>query len=87
MNGTLLEQFLVEECTSYVRDLVERGLDAGESGAGLRKQRFEFNRFEVTFDLDEDDVLIEDVLDATDAGAQRLPIAEFSAALTKHQLG
>jgi len=32
-------------------------------------------------------VLIEDVLDATDAGAQRIAIAEFSAVLTKHQPG
>jgi len=52
MNKTLLDQFLAEECTSYVRDLVRRGLDAGTSGAGPRKQHFEFNRFEVTFDLD-----------------------------------
>jgi hypothetical protein len=83
MNATLLDQFLAEECTPYVRDLVRGGLEAGRSGAGPRRKRFEFNRFEVTFDLDEGDVLIEDVLDATEAGAQRIPITEFSAALSK----
>lgn len=83
MNATLLDQFLTEECTPYVRDLVRSGLDAGRSGAGPRRKRFEFNQFEVTFDLDEGDVLIEDVLDTTEAGSQRIPIAEFSAALNK----
>jgi len=83
MNATLLDQFLAEECTPYVRDLVRSGLEAGRSGAGPRRKRFEFNRFEVTFDLDEGDVLIEDILDATEAGAQRFSVAEFSAALEK----
>jgi len=75
-------QFLDEECTPHVRDLVRNGLEAGESGAGPRSWRFEFNRFEIAFDLDRDEVVIEDVLDPAEAGAQRIPIAEFSAALT-----
>ena len=83
MNATRLDQFLAEECTPYVRDLVTGGLAAGRSSAGLRRRHFEFNRFEVTFDLDKGEVLIEDVLDATEAGTQRIPIAEFSAALNK----
>ncbi len=83
MNPTLLDQFLAEECTPYVRDLVRSGLEAGKSGAGPRRKLFEFNRFEVTFDLDEGDVLIEDVLDPTEAGTLHVPITEFSAALDK----
>jgi hypothetical protein len=86
MSRTLLEQFLAEECTPYVRDLARSGLEVGRSGTGPRKRRFELNRFEITVDLDEDDVLIEDVLDASNAGAQRVSTAELSAALTKHQL-
>jgi len=82
MNATLLDQFLAEECTPYVRELVMSGLEAGRTGAGPRRRRFEFNRFEVTFDLDEDDVLIEDVLDATEAGVQHIRVAEFSTALS-----
>lgn len=81
MNTTLFEQFLTEECTPYLRDLIRTGLEAAVSSAGPRTKRFEFNRFELTFDLDEGDVLIEDVLDTTKAGAQRIPLAEFSAAL------
>ena len=83
MSSTLLDQFLAEECTPYVRELVKTGLEAGVSGGGPRTTRFEFNRFEVVFDLDKGDVLIEDVLDATEAGAQRISLAEFSAALDK----
>lgn len=84
MNATLLEQFLIEECTPYVRELVRGALEAGRAGRGPLRKRFEFNRFEVTFDLDEGVVLIEDVLNPSDAGAQRVPMEEFSAALSKH---
>jgi hypothetical protein len=83
MNQTLLEQFLAEECTPDVRDLVRTELERATSGAGPRRKRFEFNRFEVTFDINEGDVLIEDILDVAEAGAQRIPLAEFSAALNK----
>lgn len=85
MNVPLLDQFLAEECTPSVRYLVRAGLEAAESGRGPRRHRFEFNRFEVTFDLDEGEVLLEDVLDVREAGAQRVPIAEFSTALAQHQ--
>lgn len=81
MKATLLEQFLAEECTSYVRDLVRTGVEEARSSAGPRRKRFEFNRFEITLDIDKDEVLIEDVLDATTAGAQRIPLVEFSSAL------
>jgi hypothetical protein len=83
MSSTLLERFLAEECTPYVRDLVRTALEAGRAAAGPRRKRFEFNLFEVTFDLDEGEVLIEDVLNASGGGAQRIPVDEFSAALNK----
>jgi hypothetical protein len=83
MNTTILDQFIAEECTQYVYDLVKSALEAGMSGAGPQASRFEFNRFEISFDLDKGDVLIEDVLDPSEAGAQRVSIAEFLAALNK----
>jgi hypothetical protein len=43
MNVTLLEQFLMEECTPYVRDLVRGALEAGRAGNGPRRKRFEFS--------------------------------------------
>lgn len=81
MSLTLMEQFIKEECTPYVRGLVLAALEAGGDGSGPSKKHFEFNRFEITLDLEEGVVLIEDVLDASDVGAQRVPIGEFSAAL------
>ncbi len=81
MDDNLWEKFLAEECTPDVRTLVHGALQAGMAGRGPRTKRFEFNRFEVTFDLDEGVVLIEDVLDPTNTGAQRIPIKEFVAAL------
>ncbi len=47
----------------------------------LLNKRFEFNRFEVAIESGENIVLIEDVLDASDAGAARFSVAEFVAAL------
>jgi hypothetical protein len=73
MSNSLLEQFLVHECTSYVRGLLEDAL-ADTSAA---RSHFEFNRFEVTIERDHDMVLLEDVLDATEAGTQRVPLAQF----------
>lgn len=84
MNPTLLDQFLAEECTPAVRDLVRSCLDSGRSSAGQLRKRLEFNRFEVSFDIREGDVVIEDVLDATAAGVQRISIAEFLTALAEH---
>jgi hypothetical protein len=76
MATKLLQQFIREECTPYVRGLLEEAL---ASAAGSVK--FEFNRFEITLARDEDSVLVEDVLDATDAGAERVPMSVFADAL------
>jgi len=81
MNPTLLEQFLREEYTLHVRSLLQVALEAGNSGTGPKRSRFEFNRFEIKMDLDEDMVLIEDVLDATDSGVQRVLMKDFCAAM------
>lgn len=83
MQVTLLNQFIVEECTPEVRDLLRNALEAGLSGTGPRRKHFEFNRFEITFDVDQGEVLIEDVLDVTEGGAQYVSLVDFSAALNK----
>jgi len=70
---------LIEDCTPFVRDLVLGAVEAGGTGTGPRRKRFEFNRFEVTVDLNEGMAVIEDVLDPT--GSQRLALADFTAAL------
>jgi hypothetical protein len=82
MSATLLEQFLSEECTPYVRDLIKEALNA----TAPPRKRFEFNRFEVTIDREAGTVSIDDVLDATSAGELQLPLAEFAAALDRHSV-
>jgi ethanolamine utilization protein EutQ (cupin superfamily) len=82
---TLLEQFLAQECTVFVRDLVSAALEAGRAGTGPRRRCLEFNRFEITIDLDEDSVVIEDVLDVTKAGRQCVPLPAFSDAIALHE--
>lgn len=77
MTSSLLRQFLAEECTPHVRRLLEDAIaDTATSHA-----RFEFNRFEVTIKRDSKMAILEDALDATEAGVQRLPLAEFANAV------
>ena len=85
MNATILQRFLAVECSPYVRDLMRTALELARSGAGPRRKRFEFNLFEVSFDLDEGVVLIEEVLNAGEDGMQSIPMDAFLLELNKKQ--
>jgi hypothetical protein len=78
MNPDLLEQFLAEECTPYVRDLLGSAM---KTSSGPEVKRFEFNRFEVTLHLRTKEVILEDVLDLDQSGTQKIPMKDFLAAL------
>jgi hypothetical protein len=82
---SLVEQFLNEECTAYVR----MQLQAWLAGKGIDRQpeprRWEFNRFEVSLEATGDTITLEDILDPTEAGRVRLSVAEFAAALAKSE--
>jgi len=75
--SNLLEQFISQECTAYVRRLLEDAI----ADAATPRPHFEFNRFEITIEREANIVTLEDVLDATATGVQHVPLAEFTAAL------
>jgi hypothetical protein len=75
----LLEQFLAQECTAYVR----RPLEDAIADSSKPRSHFELNRFEVTIEREANRVILEDVLDATEAGVRRFPLAELTAALKR----
>jgi hypothetical protein len=77
MANRLLAEFLKEEGSDYVRELLRKAFK--DRDAMYRK--FEFNRFEVTIDRAAGSVLLEDVLDSGDGGAERIQIAELASAL------
>jgi hypothetical protein len=83
IGATLFDEFLTEECTPYVRDLLRAALEAATSGTGPTRTRFEFNRFELELDVDQGVVLLDDVLDAGTSGSQRIPMKIFSEALSR----
>lgn len=83
MRSNLLERFLAEEASAYVRGLLENAIAEFEAGAGPSEKRFEFNCFEVTVDRVNETVMLEDVLDATSSGELKLSIPEFRAALRR----
>lgn len=75
----LLEEFITQECTTYVRRLIEGAI----ADSGTLRPHFEFNRFEVTIEREANIIVLEDVLDAAETGVQHVPLAEFTAALTQ----
>lgn len=78
MNG-FLEQFITQECTAYVRRLLEDAI----ADSATPRPHFEFNRFEIAIEREANIVVLEDVLDATQAGVRQVPLAEFTAALKR----
>ena len=81
MNRSLLNQFIVEECTRHVRDLLLSAIHERTDGRIASAPKFEFNRFEVTIDAADGAVLLEDVLDASDSGVQKVSLEEFEIQL------
>jgi hypothetical protein len=76
---SLLDQFLREECVPYVCDLLRGALSA----TPIRPWTYTFNRFDVILDPENERVVIEDDLDVSEAGTQRVGIAEFTKALDR----
>lgn len=79
MSTSLLEAFLSQECTPYVRQLIERTL----ADPAQRHVRLTFNRFEITIEREREIATLEDVLDATEAGIEQVPLAALEAALAR----
>lgn len=79
MTASLLDQFLAWECTPYIRRLLEEAI----ADASALRPHFEFNRFKVTIERNNNMVTLQDVLDATEAGAQHVPLVEFANALSR----
>lgn len=75
----LLEQFITQECTAYMRRLLEDAI----ADSATPRPHFEFNRFEITIEREANIVVLEDELDATEAGVRHVPLAEFTAALER----
>jgi len=73
----LFERFLTQECTAHVRRLLEDAI----ADSATPRPHFEFNRFEITIERQANIVVLEDVLDATEAGVRRVPLSEFTDAL------
>lgn len=75
----LLEQFLAQDCTPDVRQLLEDAI----SNAVLRFPHFEFNRFDIVVDRSSNTVRIEDDLDPSPEGKQTIRLDEFLASLAR----
>lgn len=76
---SLLQQFVREECNDHVCRLLNEAFRHGSTNLG--NTRFEFNRFEVQLDFDAQTATLEDVLDTSDAGMQKVPLSSFIAAV------
>jgi hypothetical protein len=77
----LLNAFLAEECTPHVRSLLREALEAWRSHRPPLLRHFEFNRFELTLDLEHGTALLADVLQAGPPGEQHLALQDLVDAL------
>lgn len=74
---SLLEQFVSEEGSPHVRMLIAEAVSRHEREPTEIQKRFEFNRFEITLDVADKSVFIEDVLDPGGSGELRVGLDEF----------
>lgn len=79
--AVLMEQFVAEEATPYVRKLIFDEISQRQGNLDEAKTRFEFNRFELTIDYASEVVVIEDVLDVSPAGEEQVSLSDFMRAL------
>lgn len=77
----LLSEFLMHDGTQEACDTIIEAL------AGGRNAAFEFDRFEITLLLSEQKVRIEDVLDASKAGEDCVPLPVFEQAVHFRRAG
>ena len=84
---TLLDEFIIGECTPYVRKLLCDALACRVDPGVARRMRFELNRFEVTLSFEDKTALLEDVLDTSPAGSRLLRFDELLARLACDPLG
>lgn len=76
---SLLEQLLTEACTTDVQRLLEEAM----ADVAAPHQCARFDRFDVTIERVEAVVIVEDVTDATAAGAQTVLLPAFAHALRR----
>jgi hypothetical protein len=60
---------------------VRRLLEEAIADSATPRPHFEFNRFKITIERGGNFVVVEDVLDASEADVRHVPLAEFTAAL------
>ena len=68
MNSPLLENCLREEATEHLRQLLLRHLSECKAGPATGKRTLEFNRLNVTIDVDRKQVTLEDDFDVGPSG-------------------
>jgi hypothetical protein len=72
---SLFEQFLHEECTANVRELIRNA--AAESDQGQARREFEFNRFNLSLDFESGTATIEDETDVSEKGSVSIALSEL----------
>lgn len=73
--------FMREDCSPQVRSLLLAAIDRCDEKEPPLRQHLEFDRFEFTLDADHGNVLIENVLDPTESGAETISVAALKAVL------
>jgi hypothetical protein len=78
---SLLDQFLEEDATPQVRQLLRNAISALDQSKGAQTREFTFNRFNLRIDATNGVVTLEDDLDTSEAGRIEIELPVFVDAL------
>ena len=81
MTTRLLSTFIEEDCTPPERARLLEAFARWEGRQQPVRQHLTFNRFEFKFDAEEESIVIDDMLDGTENGSEKISADELKASL------
>ena len=81
MANKLLSLFMQQDCTPHERVRLLDALARWDAREPPAKQHVVFNRFEFTFDSEDGSIVVDDILDASEAGSEHLSADELKECL------
>jgi hypothetical protein len=75
--NVLLKEFIMLECNAHTVDLVNSAI----ADSGTRYHCFNFNIFDVTIDVENELVFLENILDPTPSGEEHIRLSDFITAI------
>jgi hypothetical protein len=79
----IIKQFFANEVTDFVVEIILDVINNQRKDSSKIRREFEFNRYNVTLNFAENNVLLEDILDPAESGETYILLEDFMHFLTK----